>query len=218
MKRTTPVVHLDTTVGVNFLSILEPSYLRRWYSFSLTHKAGGAGTWPGKTLWPLNQGRWCFRRTTSMRYYYMIFFFISLYYIYDHQYNIQTYTAKLMYILTQHSDIGWSNGIVACAGSGGSAHVNSSMLRLDICDNEVTISQHFGVVNVNRLAVSSAPGDDGSGIACGHALQNSILVQRHRNVLWPGNDAWPLGKLGAGGCREGEEPALVYSSVMWCKP
>lgn len=88
------------------------------------------------------------------------------------------------------------------------------MLRLDVCDNKVTISQHFGVVNVNRLAVRSAPGDDGSGTACGHALQNSILVQRHRNVLWPRNDARPLGKLGAGGCRGGEETALEYSSTV----
>lgn len=51
------------------------------------------------------------------------------------------------------------------------------MLGLDVRDNEVAVSQHFGVVNVNRLAVCSAPGDDGSGIACGHALQDGILVQ-----------------------------------------
>lgn len=53
------------------------------------------------------------------------------------------------------------------------------MLGFDVGDDEVAISQHFGVVNINRLAVCSAPGDDGSGIACGHALQDGILVQRH---------------------------------------
>lgn len=66
MKRKIPVVHLDSTIRVNSLSILEPSDLRRWYSFSLAHKAGGAGTWTGQALRPLNQGRWCFKRATSM--------------------------------------------------------------------------------------------------------------------------------------------------------
>ena len=51
------------------------------------------------------------------------------------------------------------------------------MLWLDVCDNEVAISQHFSVVNINGLAVRSAPGDDGSGIACGHALQDGTLVE-----------------------------------------
>lgn len=51
------------------------------------------------------------------------------------------------------------------------------MLGLDVRDNEIAISQHSGVVNINRLAVCSAPGDDGSGIACGHALQDGTLVQ-----------------------------------------
>lgn len=51
------------------------------------------------------------------------------------------------------------------------------MLGLDVCDNEVAVPQHFGVVNINRFAVCSAPGDDGSGIACGHAFQDGSLVQ-----------------------------------------
>lgn len=60
--RNIPVVHLDSTVGVNFLSIFEPGDLRHWNSFSLTHKAGGACTWTGQTLRPLDQGRWCFKK------------------------------------------------------------------------------------------------------------------------------------------------------------
>jgi len=76
------------------------------------------------------------------------------------------------------------------------------MLGLDVCDNEVAISQHFGVVNINRLAVCSAPGDEGSWIACGQALQDDILVQGHRDVLWPSDDARSLGMLWAGSYRE----------------
>lgn len=53
------------------------------------------------------------------------------------------------------------------------------MFGFDVCDDEVAISQHFGVVNINGLAVCPAPGDDGFGIARGHALQDGILVQRH---------------------------------------
>lgn len=83
------------------------------------------------------------------------------------------------------------------------------MLGLDVCDNEVAIAQHFGVVNINRPAVRAAPGDDGSGIACGHALQDGTLVQGHRNVLRPGDDARPLGKLGAGSYRKGEEDDVL---------
>lgn len=67
------------------------------------------------------------------------------------------------------------------------------MFGFDVCDDEVAISQHFGVVNINGLAVCPAPGDDGFGIARGYALQDGILVQRHWNVLRPGNDARPLG-------------------------
>lgn len=69
LKRTIPVVHLDSTIRVNFLSILEPSDLRRWYSFSLAHKAGGASTWTGQALWPFNQGRWCFGGKHSIEIY-----------------------------------------------------------------------------------------------------------------------------------------------------
>jgi len=53
------------------------------------------------------------------------------------------------------------------------------MLGLDVSDDEVAVSQHFGVVDINRLAVCSAPGNDGSGIACGHALEDGTLMQRH---------------------------------------
>lgn len=53
------------------------------------------------------------------------------------------------------------------------------MPGLDVRDDEVAIPQHFRVVNINRLAVCTAPGDNGSGIACGHALQDGVLVQRH---------------------------------------
>lgn len=77
------------------------------------------------------------------------------------------------------------------------------MLALDVHDDEVAVSQHLGVVNVDRLAVGSAPGDDGSGIAGGHALQDGSLVQRHRAVLRRCDDARPLWTQGAGRCRRG---------------
>lgn len=66
VKRKIPVIHLDSTIGVNFLSILEPSDLRCWNSFSMAHKAGGASTWTGQALWPLHQRGWRFGRTTSV--------------------------------------------------------------------------------------------------------------------------------------------------------
>lgn len=78
------------------------------------------------------------------------------------------------------------------------------MLALDVHDDEVAVSQHLGVVNVDRLAVGSAPGDDGPGIAGGHALQDGGLVQRHRAVLRRCDDAGPLWTQGAGRCRRGK--------------
>lgn len=77
------------------------------------------------------------------------------------------------------------------------------MLALDVHDDEVAVSQHLGVVNVDRLAVGSAPGDDGPGIAGGHALQDGGLVQRHRAVLRRCDDAGPQWTQGAGRCRRG---------------
>lgn len=61
-----PVVHLDTSIRMNFLSILQPGDSRHWHSFSLAHKAGCAGTRTSQALWPLNKGRGCFRRDKSM--------------------------------------------------------------------------------------------------------------------------------------------------------
>lgn len=77
------------------------------------------------------------------------------------------------------------------------------MLGLDVGDDEVAVPQHFSVVDVNGPAVCAAPGDDGSGVARGHALQDGVLVEGHRNILRPSDDARPLGELGAGGCRTG---------------
>lgn len=39
-------------------------------------------------------------------------------------------------------------------------------------------------------------------------------MQRHRNILWPGNDTWPLRKLRPGSCKDRGETALVRV-VLW---
>ena len=64
-ERNTPVVHLNPTIGMNFLSVLEPCDLRCWNSFSMAHEAGGASTWTGQALRPFHKGRWCFIKIQS---------------------------------------------------------------------------------------------------------------------------------------------------------
>lgn len=79
------------------------------------------------------------------------------------------------------------------------------MLALDVHDEEVSVSQHLSVVNVDGLAVGSAPGDDGFGMASGHALQDGSLVQGHRAVLRRCDNTRPLWAQGARGCGTAKE-------------
>lgn len=103
--------------------------------------------------------------------------------------------------------------MVPRARGGGPAHVDSSVLALDVHDDEVAVSQHLGVVNVDRLAVGSAPGDDGSGMAGGHALQDGGLVQRHRAVLRRCDDAGPLWTQGPRCCRRGKTQEILRAQL-----
>lgn len=87
------------------------------------------------------------------------------------------------------------------------------MLGLDVCNDEVSISQYFGVVNINRLGVCSAPRDNGPGIARGQTFQDGSLVQGHGDVLWSSNDARSLRELGAWSCAEKRRTEL--RQVLW---
>lgn len=98
--------------------------------------------------------------------------------------------------------------MVACSWRGGPAHVDPAVLGLDVGDEQVAVAQHLGVVDVDGAAVCAAPGDDGPGLARGHALQDGALVQGRRDVLRPGDDARPLGELRPGGCRETDRQML----------
>lgn len=82
--------------------------------------------------------------------------------------------------------------MVAGSGGGGPANVDSAVLGTDISNNQVSIAQHFGVVHIDGFTVSTAPGDDGPGIACGHTLQHHRLVKRNGHILRSSNDSGSL--------------------------
>lgn len=93
---------------------------------------------------------------------------------------------------TLNCEVSCSNSVVAGSRGGGPAEVDSTVLGIDISDNQVSIAQHFGVVHIDGFTVSTAPGDDGPGIACGHTLQHHSLVKRNRDILRSSNDSGPL--------------------------
>ena len=78
--------------------------------------------------------------------------------------------------ITQHSEVCRGDGVVAGARCGGSAHVHASMLQLHVRDDQVPVSQHLGVEDVDGLVVRPAPGDERPGDAGSHALQDGVLV------------------------------------------
>ena len=80
---------------------------------------------------------------------------------------------------TLYCDVGCSKSVVAGSRGGGPAEVHSTVLGVDIRNNKVPVAQHFGVVHVDGFPVSAAPGDDGTGVACGHTLQDNRMVKRH---------------------------------------
>lgn len=69
-----------------------------------------------------------------------------------------------------HSDVSHSNSVVASARRCGPADVHAPMLGLHIGDHEVAAAQHLGVEDIDGPVVSAAPGDEGPGVSCGHAL------------------------------------------------
>lgn len=93
---------------------------------------------------------------------------------------------------TFNCDVGCSNSVVAGSRGGGPAEVDSTVLGIDISNNQVPISQHFGFVHINGFTISTAPGDDGPGIACGHTLQHHSLVKGNCDILRSSNDSGPL--------------------------
>ena len=93
---------------------------------------------------------------------------------------------------TLNCDVGCSNGVVTGSRGGGPAEVDSTVLGTGISNNQVPVTQHFGVVHVDRITVGAAPGNDGPGVSRGHTLQNHSLVKRHGDILRSGNDSGPL--------------------------
>lgn len=97
-----------------------------------------------------------------------------------------------------NSDVSHGDSVVASARCCGPADVHAPMLGLHVRDHEVAAAQHLGVEDVHGPVVGTAPGDEGPGVARGHALQDGALVHRHRLVLGPSDDAGPLGDSGTG--------------------
>lgn len=98
----------------------------------------------------------------------------------------------LIVYCTLNCEVGCSDGVVAGSRGCGPAEVDSTVLGIDISNNQVPIAQHSGVVHIDRFTVCTAPGDDGPGIACGHALQHHSLVKRNCDILRSSNDSGPL--------------------------
>lgn len=89
---------------------------------------------------------------------------------------------------TLNCEVGCSNSVVAGSRGCGPAEVDSTVLGTDIGNNQVPIAQHFGIVNIDRFTICTAPGDDGPGIASGHTLQHHSLVKRNCDILRSSND------------------------------
>jgi len=62
---------------------------------------------------------------------------------------------------TQNCEVGCGSGVVAGSRCGGPAQVDSAVLGIGIGNNQVPITQHFGIVDIDGFTVSTAPGDDG---------------------------------------------------------
>lgn len=84
------------------------------------------------------------------------------------------------------------DGVVAGPRRGGPAEVDACMLGGHICDDQVPVAQHPGVVDVDGLAVRPAPGDDGPRVASRHTLQNHRLVEGDGDVLRSCDNLGPL--------------------------
>lgn len=93
---------------------------------------------------------------------------------------------------TLDCEVGCSYSVVSGPRGRGSAQIDAAVLGAHVGDDQVPVSQHFGVVDVDGFAVGAAPGDDGPRVSCGHALQHHGLVEGDRDVLRCGDDSRPL--------------------------